>query len=206
MTSETSRESILRAARRQFAEHGFARATVRDIAREAGVSAALVIKLFTSKAQLYADAGHLSVPLTEMGLPRTQMGRALVQRVVSRRDDDLNDPWATIALSVRDAPDPAAARRDFAANSLKAIASLIDDTTPALTHASIVACHLIGLAEGIRALRLFPEDTIASDNLVDLWAPIIQTRIDAIDRADTDSGAHSDHNAPANESESRPLR
>ncbi|WP_404434266.1 TetR family transcriptional regulator [Microbacterium lacus] len=180
MTSQTSNKAILAAARRQFAEKGFARATVRDIASAAGVSAALVMKLFGSKAGLYAEAGHLSVPLAELDLTRPQIGRVLVQRLVTRRDEDRPEPWAAIALSVRDAPDTEEARADFGATWVAPIASLIGDTTAERTHASIVACQLVGLAEGMRFLGLFTDKTISSDDLVDLWAPILQAAIDPL--------------------------
>lgn len=49
----TTREDILRAARHQFAEAGYDQATVRGIARAAGVDPSLVIQQFGSKADLF---------------------------------------------------------------------------------------------------------------------------------------------------------
>lgn len=111
----------------------------------------------------------------------------MARRLVTRRDDDLSEPWAALSHSVRDSPNPEAARADFASNWLRTIADLIGDTTPARTHAAIVACQLVGLAEGIRVLGLFPNDELASDDLVDMWAPILQAQIDAINHTDTNS-------------------
>jgi AcrR family transcriptional regulator len=48
-----SRELLLRAATELFAEHGFDRTTVREIADRAGVDAALIARYFGSKGGLY---------------------------------------------------------------------------------------------------------------------------------------------------------
>src|SRR5436309_1453926 len=52
----SSREDILRAARKLFAERGYQGATVRAIAAEAGVDAALVVHFFGTKATLLGPA------------------------------------------------------------------------------------------------------------------------------------------------------
>jgi AcrR family transcriptional regulator len=51
-----TRDAILAAARNQFAEHGYDGASVRRIAGEAGVDAALVVHFFKSKAGLLVEA------------------------------------------------------------------------------------------------------------------------------------------------------
>jgi len=51
-----ARADILAAARRAFAERGYARATIRGVAQEAGVDPALVHHYFGNKRQLFIDA------------------------------------------------------------------------------------------------------------------------------------------------------
>ena len=51
-----TREAILVASRRLFAERGYEGATLRAIAAEAGVDAALVVHFFGSKAGLLVEA------------------------------------------------------------------------------------------------------------------------------------------------------
>jgi AcrR family transcriptional regulator len=53
LTGQERRESILRAARRVFAENGFRGTTTRALAEAAGVSEALLFKHFPSKEALY---------------------------------------------------------------------------------------------------------------------------------------------------------
>jgi AcrR family transcriptional regulator len=52
----TTREAILKSARRAFAAHGYDGAGVREIAANAGVTAMLVNRYFGSKEQLFEEA------------------------------------------------------------------------------------------------------------------------------------------------------
>jgi len=57
----TTRDRILEAALASFAEHGYDRATIRDIAARAAVDPALVIHYFGSKEALFIEALRLPV-------------------------------------------------------------------------------------------------------------------------------------------------
>ena len=56
-----TREAILAASRKRFAEHGYDGATIRGIAADAGVDPALVHHFFGSKERLFAAAMRLPV-------------------------------------------------------------------------------------------------------------------------------------------------
>jgi len=73
-----TRGDILTAARDEFAERGFDRATIRGIAAAAGVDPALVLHYFGSKEQLFGDA--LQIPV--------EPGQVL-RRVMDQRIDDM---------------------------------------------------------------------------------------------------------------------
>src|SRR3954470_3718308 len=53
---EAQRAAIVAAARQVFAEQGFAKATIREIARRAGVTHGLVMLHFESKERLFLAA------------------------------------------------------------------------------------------------------------------------------------------------------
>jgi DNA-binding transcriptional regulator YbjK len=57
-----SRDLILDAAERLFAAQGFARTTIKQIGREAGVNSALLYYYFADKHQLYAKSFTASSP------------------------------------------------------------------------------------------------------------------------------------------------
>src|SRR6266511_3273043 len=79
-----TREKILDAARHRFAELGYDGATVRGIAADAGVNAALLHHFFGTKQQLFAASLNLPVNPAEvvpaiLAGPREQLGERLVR-------------------------------------------------------------------------------------------------------------------------------
>jgi AcrR family transcriptional regulator len=86
--AQLTRDEILRAARRLFAERGYARTSVRDIAQTAGVSAQTVYDSVGSKQALVARLNDLID--TEAGIP------ALVRAAA-----ESGDPWELAATPAR---------------------------------------------------------------------------------------------------------
>jgi AcrR family transcriptional regulator len=62
-----TRADILAAARHRFATEGFERTTLRSIAADVGIDAALVIRYFGSKQDLFATATEFRIELPELG-------------------------------------------------------------------------------------------------------------------------------------------
>jgi AcrR family transcriptional regulator len=86
--AQLTRDEILRAARRLFLERGYARTTVRDIARAAGVSAQTVYDSVGSKAAVVAQLNDLID--TEAGI-----------RPLARAMAESTDPSAVAATQAR---------------------------------------------------------------------------------------------------------
>lgn len=98
---------------------------------------------------------------------------------MERRDRAVTEPWSTLPLSVLQSPSPDRTRSEVQQRVLGDLASLIGDTTGSRRHATAVACQLVGLAEGIRALGFFPAPETPAEDLVALYSPSIQRHIDA---------------------------
>lgn len=175
--SGPSHDAILRAASRLFGERGYRAVTVRDIAAEAGVSAALVMKLFLSKEKLFAAAQPDESLLAELNVPTSELGRALVFRVLIRRERGMQEPWASIPLAVLDSPNPEFARAETSERYLTAIAHLIGDGSPERRFAATVTALMIGFGESVRTLGLFSAWDF--DDLVAHYGAIVQAQIDA---------------------------
>ncbi|MBQ0826655.1 TetR/AcrR family transcriptional regulator [Streptomyces tagetis] len=83
---EARRAAIVEAARATFAEQGFAKATIREVARRAGVTHGLVIRHFGSKERLFLASVPSSHNLMAeiAGDPRslpTRVARSYVRRM-----------------------------------------------------------------------------------------------------------------------------
>ena len=86
--AQLTHDEILRAARRLFAEHGYARTSVRDIAKAAGVSAQTVYDSVGSKQQLVAQLNDLIDAEAGIG-------------AIVRADLQSEDPQVVAAISAR---------------------------------------------------------------------------------------------------------
>ncbi len=83
----SSRDAIHRAAARLFRERGYARTSVRDIAGEAGVDPALVIRHFGGKEPLFLDTVALEAGALAFEGPRETFGRRFMTELLERGDD-----------------------------------------------------------------------------------------------------------------------
>jgi len=121
-SSDLTRERILAAAERLFAEHGADGVSMRNIASAAGVTLALISYHFHSKAELYHGVFRFRIePLSRVRLARLAevMGRPARQRRVEDVIDALVRPMLESRtgtrflgqLIARELADPASRRR-----------------------------------------------------------------------------------------------
>ncbi|MBV9923131.1 MAG: TetR family transcriptional regulator [Pseudonocardia sp.] len=76
-----TRAELLTAARAQFAREGFERVTIRSVAAEVGVDPALVMRYFTNKAGLFAEAARMELDIPDLaGLEPEEIATTLVDR------------------------------------------------------------------------------------------------------------------------------
>jgi AcrR family transcriptional regulator len=175
-----SREAILAAATRLFAEHGYVDTSLRAIAAEAGVDAALIIHFFESKANLLTaavkwpfDAETEMARITARG--RRHAGDGLVRLVVQTWDRE-GDRNAIMTLLRAAAVEPAAADlvRDFMQRELfPPLLRRLKPSQPEL-RANLVASQLVGLGIARYVLRFQPLAAMSEDEVVDWVAPTIQ--------------------------------
>lgn len=141
------RAAILAAARASFAELGYTKATIREIAQRAGVTHGLVMRHFTSKEELFIAAVPGSRDLGDVliGPPETladRIAEAFVQRMEKPESDD---PFLAVIRSAA-AGEPAATRLYDAmrARSLEAYRSVLNG--PDLEErVDLLGAHLIGV-------------------------------------------------------------
>ena len=176
----SSREEILRAARRLFAERGYTGATMRAIAADAGVDAALVVHFFGNKAALLAEAVEWPFdPETEMPKllvdGRRHAGRHLVELFVRTWDEEGGrNPILTLLRAASTEPQAAEMLRDFIATRLfTPLMSRLGSDRPDL-RADLVSAQLVGLGMARYVLRFEPLASAAPAEVVGWIAPNVQ--------------------------------
>jgi AcrR family transcriptional regulator len=176
----SSREDILSAARKLFAERGYDGASMRAIAAEAGVDAALVVHFFGNKPALLAEA--VDWPFDpEVELPklfaggRRQVGRHLVELFVRTWDElGTRHPILIMLRAAPSEPQAAAILGDFIRNRL------LEPLTTRLAvdqqelRAELVQSQLLGLALTRYVLAVEPLRSAPAEDVVRWVSPTVQ--------------------------------
>jgi len=175
-----TRQAILDAARHSFGEFGFARTTIRGVARAAGVDPALVHHYFGSKGDLFACALELPVDPAVM-----------VPMVLAEGLDGVGERIVRTFLGIWDATPgqgPMLALLRSAVSDERAAASLRDFLTRvvlrplaeaaggenAQRRAALVASQMLGLAVTRYVVRLEPVASAPPDELARTIGPNLQ--------------------------------
>jgi AcrR family transcriptional regulator len=164
---EVHRAAILDAARAAFAERGLAKATIRDVARRAGVTHGLVMRHFTSRERLFVAAMPGSPDLAEnvVGdlehLP-DRIARAYVERMTEAGGAD---PFVALIRSAASDEDTAkrllTAMRDSSLDAYRTVLDLPDTEN----RVELLAAHLVGVTFIRYVLKAGPLATMAADRL-----------------------------------------
>ncbi len=178
-TSE-SRQEIIAAARVAFATHGFGGASVRSIAREAGVDQSLVHHFFGTKEQLLLAAVAFPVD-PAMALPpllagdRARLGERLAAFYVGVLEAPASRAPAIALLQAATTNDQAAALlRTFITEQVigRLVAALDVDDAP--LRATLVGSQLVGMAVVRYVVRVEPLASMPADAVVAAVAPTVQ--------------------------------
>ncbi len=165
----------MQAAKEEFAEKGFDKATVRSIATSAGVDPALVHHYFGSKDDLLLaalevpfDPRRLIATLTADGI--AGLGSRIIVQFLSVWDDEqMQAPMVAVLRSSLTSPAAAAQLREGLVRMIMTpIAHLIGEDDAPL-RAQLVASQLLGLAVTRYVLRLEP---LASADAAALVQPV----------------------------------
>ena len=166
-----TREAILEAATRRFATQGYEHAGVREIAADAGVTAALVNRYFGSKEGLFAEAIKHALDMGNLLRDRRANLADHLARVVVNGGADAPDGLLTpLLLLLHSAAEPRAIelfRRDLDRTQLRLLAEQIGGGDAAV-RAAMVLAQLTGFAILHHVLRPAALADARGEDLVDL--------------------------------------
>jgi AcrR family transcriptional regulator len=167
-----TRADILAAARRRFGVQGYERTTLRAVAADVGVDAALVIRYFGSKQNLFAAAADFAIDLPDLsGLDPDDVANILLQRFFTVWEED----QTFVALLRAAMTSPLAAdtlRQVFA----KQVAPKLVTATPdhPVQRAGLTGAFVIGLAMTRYVLVNPPVANLSREELCRWAAPVIR--------------------------------
>jgi AcrR family transcriptional regulator len=176
----STREDILGAAGSSFAEHGYDRATIRDIAARAGVDPALVIHYFGSKEALFTAALRLPIRPSDVfarGLAagRDQLGATIVRTFLEAWDAP--ETQVRLMAMLRSALTNQAAMdmiRDLLVREVFGPVTAALGVPDAQLRANLVGTQLVGLAMLRYIARIEPLASASVDQLVASVGPTVQ--------------------------------
>ena len=175
-----TREAILAAARRAFAEQGYQHATIRGVAELAGVDPALVHHYFGTKQELFVAAVQLPVNPVEqlmavLASEPDQVGRRLVETFLSIWDHaaDRSPLLALIRSAVGDQQAAAMLREFITEEVLGQIARRLGSPDARL-RATLVGSQLIGLAVARYIIRVEPLASAPAAQVAAVVGPTVQ--------------------------------
>jgi AcrR family transcriptional regulator len=178
--TSTTRQAILDAARTRFASDGFTATTIRRVAADAGVDAALVMQFFRSKNELFAAVMSISPEVlarlsTAFDGPGEHLGERVVRAFVDVWEGDPKDSEPLMAML------RGAIVHEQAGEQLREFiqARLLDAVGPradseAALRTGLASSMLVGIVVGRRIVAVPILANADTETLVALVAPAIQ--------------------------------
>jgi AcrR family transcriptional regulator len=175
-----TREAILVAASRHFAEHGYDRASLRRIAAEAGVDQKLIAYFFGSKQQLFVAAVGLPFSPADV-LPDILAGdlesigerlAGLIVAVLER--PEFHERLTGVVRAAASEPEVARMLREFLTQEIfNRVADRLG-TDDALLRANLVGSQFVGLVMARYVLAIEPLASMPPDAVAKAVAPTLQ--------------------------------
>ncbi|SDM84600.1 TetR/AcrR family transcriptional regulator [Nonomuraea jiangxiensis] len=162
---------ILDAARALFAEVGYERATVRAIAKAAGIDPALVMQYFGSKQALFQEAVRMA-PEPDPGLGAEE----LVEGLLGTLDLKLGDlPQSSLAMlrSMLTHPEAAVSAREALGAQIDRLAAAIPGEDARL-RAALVTMIMVGVTVGHQLLELDELRGVPQEEVARLLRPSLR--------------------------------
>jgi AcrR family transcriptional regulator len=176
-----TREAILAAARTAFAERGFDKASIRQIATSAGVDPALVHHYFGAKDQLFRVTMEVPIDPAQL-VPQIiagdldGLGERLVRMFLTVWDSPVGTTAAALLRGAVSHERSARMLREFVTTQVlrRVVDQVALDPADAPLRASLVASQMVGLAMARYIIKIEPLASTPPDTLIAAIGPTIQ--------------------------------
>ena len=179
-----ARERILTAARAEFAEHGYDKASIRGIAKGAGVDPALVHHYFGPKEKIFGAAVEVAFApalqaqdIVSVGGLDT-IGERLTRFILGVWEDPVTrEPLLAIVRSAVANETAAAVFRDLVTMRLMVrVAGELDVPEPRL-RSELAAAQLVGVTLLRHVIKVEPLASADLDEVIGMVAPVVQRHL-----------------------------
>jgi AcrR family transcriptional regulator len=175
--TDPGRTAILRAARKAFAREPYSTVTLRGVAADAGVSAALIVKYFGSKEALFEQVADFSEAAgLLLDAPNEKLARHAVLTLVNYRRENNQDLLVRVVFAAGSGDERALIREHFRDQVTHAFEQRLTGPDARL-RAGLITAQLLGLGAAIAIDKTGPIATAAPETVADLYAPAIQDLI-----------------------------
>lgn len=175
-----TKEAILTAAQKCFSQQRYDQVGVRDIAAAAGINAALVIRYFGSKEQLFTTAVAEAfdvAPFLEEG--RENLGEFLARCVIEEGDEDFFNPTLALLRSVVSPQGSLLLRQVLEKKFIQPLAEWLGGDQ-SLLRANLIASTMLGLSISRDVIETGPLAESDPEALIAAVAPALQGYIDGM--------------------------
>ncbi len=179
--SDTTRARIIEAARERFRKEGYERATIRKVARDAGIDPALVMRYFKSKRGLFDAAMTVELRIPDLsGHPRDKLGEALITHFLNRWEEPDDDSLQLLLRSSASREEAAERLRItiFRDQIVPMVARLRGEEAGARDIAALIATQTVGLAYTRYVLKLPPLVAMPRETIIRVIGATIQRYLD----------------------------
>ncbi len=176
----STKAAIIRAATEEFADRGYEAASLRAIARRAGVDSALVHHYFEDKADLFTAS--LEVPLRPdrmiaviLSGPRDEVGASIVRYLLEQLDDTKAQSRVVAILRTALGSGPGSRMlKEFLTREVFVRLASATESEDAALRANLAASQLVGILVTRFVLKLDPIATAPKEELVRRVGPVLQ--------------------------------
>jgi AcrR family transcriptional regulator len=175
-----SRERILTSARELFARNGIDKTSIRAIAADAGVDAALVHHYFGTKTQLFAAAIHIPIdPMQVIGplrqVPVEQLGYVLPSILLPLWDSELGKGFVATLRSILAGNDVSLVRSFLQEVIANEVGGRVDNPPGSgRIRVQFVASQLVGVVMARYILELDPFKSLPVEQIAETIGPNLQ--------------------------------
>lgn len=169
------RDTVAAVARGLFAQHGYEGVSLRDVARHARVTPALVTAAFGNKARLYVEViEHAGLGASE-SVPLSDLGEYFVAAIVHRYRTGEPEHWIQSMRYIEGASAKEAPRLVFERRIQQTLTRRLGDNVDGRRRTRLLVSLLIGLSETLRTAGMLDgASTTSFEEFVEAYSAMAQ--------------------------------